>query len=348
MFYTPVMLRILGQAEHGLYSLANSVVGYLSLLGFGFGSTIIRYISKYRAERDENAIRRIYGFFLVLYGTLGVLVLVGGGALAWIAPMIFAEKLSVAELLKIRILIPVLALHTALTFPLSVFNALILSYERYFYRRVMDILATIIGPCFNLIALFLGYASVGMATAALVVQILFALPNIYYCTKTLGITPVFEALPRPLIRELIGFSGYVFLASIVDTLFWATDKVIIGMLIGSAAVSVYQVGGTFNTMAMQFSSSISGVLAPKVTGMVVREASPEQLTELFIRVGRIQFLIVGLIVFGFTAFGEEFIVMWAGENYRDSYPITILTLVPLCIPLIQNTGIQILLVFMVN
>lgn len=32
MIYTPIMLRILGQAEYGLYSLSNSIVGYLSLL----------------------------------------------------------------------------------------------------------------------------------------------------------------------------------------------------------------------------------------------------------------------------------------------------------------------------
>ena len=48
--YTPVMLRLLGQAEYGLYSLSNSVIGYLTLLSFGFGTTIVRYIAKYRAE----------------------------------------------------------------------------------------------------------------------------------------------------------------------------------------------------------------------------------------------------------------------------------------------------------
>ena len=48
--YTPVMLRILGQAEYGLYGIANSVMGYIGLLNFGIGSAILRYISKYRAE----------------------------------------------------------------------------------------------------------------------------------------------------------------------------------------------------------------------------------------------------------------------------------------------------------
>ena len=28
MIYTPIMLRILGQAEYGLYSLSNSIVGF--------------------------------------------------------------------------------------------------------------------------------------------------------------------------------------------------------------------------------------------------------------------------------------------------------------------------------
>ena len=32
MFYTPVILRLLGQSEYGLLGLAQSITGYLSLL----------------------------------------------------------------------------------------------------------------------------------------------------------------------------------------------------------------------------------------------------------------------------------------------------------------------------
>lgn len=35
VIYTPVMLRILGQSEYGLYSLASSVTAYLSLFSLG-------------------------------------------------------------------------------------------------------------------------------------------------------------------------------------------------------------------------------------------------------------------------------------------------------------------------
>lgn len=341
MFYTPVMLELLGEAEHGLYSLANSAVGYLSLLSFGFGSTIIRYLSKYRAESNKDAVRRTFGFFLILYCALAVLVMLGGWILAENAASIFERSLSAQELTKIKILLLVMALHTALTFPMSVITSVELAYERYVFRRVMDIISTIAGPAVNLIVLYMGYASVGMAVAGTVLQILFLIPNAFHCFCILGIKPTFERMPGSLIREMVGFSVYVFLGSIVDTLFWATDKVILGMLVGTVAVSVYQIGSTFNNVVMQLSTSISGVLTPKITGMVVKDAPKEALTELFIRVGRIQFLVVGLIVTGFVVFGQPFIFLWAGEAYADAYWIAILTLFPLCIPLIQNTGLSI-------
>ena len=76
--------------------------------------------------------------------------------------------------------------------------------------------------------------------------------------------------------------------------------------------------------------------------MVVKNADKHELTELFIRVGRLQFLVIGLVASGLTIFGNVFITMWAGPEYAEAYYIVLLTAIPLCIPLIQNTGIAIL------
>lgn len=342
MFYTPIMLNLLGEAEHGLYSLANSAISYLSLLSFGFGSTIIRYIAKYRAEGDHKGVERTFGFFIMLYTFLSALVMLGGWVIACNVEPIFRKGLTVAELHKVKTLILIMSFNTALSFPVSVFTSVVLAHERFVFRRIFDIFSTIASPVLNLIVLYMGYASVGLALASTALQILTLPVNIIYCYKVLRIKPRFERMPISLIREMVSFSAYVFLGSIANMLFWATDKVILGMLVGTVAVSVYQIGSTFNNIVMQLSSSISGVLTPKITGMVVKDASNEELSELFIRVGRIQFLIVALIVSGFAVFGRPFIKMWAGESYADAYWIAVLTLFPLCIPLIQNTGIGIL------
>ena len=115
------------------------------------------------------------------------------------------------------------------------------------------------------------------------------------------------------------------------------------MLVGTVSVSVYQIGSMFNNIVIQLSSSISNVLTPRITGMVMKDAPRETLTELFIKVGRIQFLVVALIVTGFAVFGQSFVLLWAGDSYADAYWIAVLTLFPLCIPLIQNTGLSIVI-----
>ena len=339
--YTPIMLHILGQAEYGLYSLANSVISYLTLLSFGFGITIIRYISKYRAEENKEAVNRTFGFFLLLYVFLGILVFVVGLVVSNNVEPIFHKGLTESEIDKVHVLIIIMSFNTALSFPNSVFSSIITSYERYVYRKLVDMISTVAAPIFNLVALYMGFASVGMSIASTILQILMLPLNVIYCFKVLNIKPKFKRIPYSLIKEMLGFSFYVFLATIVDMLFWSTDKVILGMLASSTAVAIYNVGGTFNNMVISLSTSISGVLTPKITGMIAKDVPREQLTELFVRIGRLQYFVIALIVSGFSVFGQSFIQLWAGNEYADAYWIAILTMFPLCIPLIQNTGLSI-------
>src|SRR5699024_1725394 len=59
------------------------------------------------------------------------------------------------------------------------------------------------------------------------------------------------------------------------------------------------------------------------------------------KVGRIQFTLLSLVLSGFIFFGRPFIGIWAGENYYGAYPIALILLATITIPLIQNVGIEI-------
>ncbi len=51
LIYTPIMLRLLGQSEYGLYQLVYSVVSYLSLLSFGFTASYMRFYSRAEGKK---------------------------------------------------------------------------------------------------------------------------------------------------------------------------------------------------------------------------------------------------------------------------------------------------------
>jgi len=75
--------------------------------------------------------------------------------------------------------------------------------------------------------------------------------------------------------------------------------------------------------------------------MVAETNDNEELTRLFTRIGRVQFILLSLICSGLIFFGHPFINMWAGTNYSEAYSIMLLLVIPVTIPLIQNIGIEI-------
>ncbi|MDP8217545.1 MAG: oligosaccharide flippase family protein, partial [Candidatus Theseobacter exili] len=104
LFYTPVMLRLLGQSEYGLYSLVGSIIGYLGLLNFGFGGCYIRFYSRYNAKHDEAGVARLNGMFLVVYLLISLLVVASGTVLTLNADHVLGSRLLASELDTAKIL----------------------------------------------------------------------------------------------------------------------------------------------------------------------------------------------------------------------------------------------------
>lgn len=131
---------------------------------------------------------------------------------------------------------------------------------------------------------------------------------------------------------------------IIDQINWSVDKFILGWVSGTGAVAVYGVGAGINTMFIGFSTAISSVFAPRVN-RIAAENAPDmnmQFTELMTRVGRIQFLVLMLIASGFVIFGQFFITdIYSSVEYADAYWVAMLLILPACVPLIQNIGIEI-------
>lgn len=339
--YTPIMLRLLGQAEYGLYGIAQSIMGYIGLLNFGIGGSIVRYLSKYRAEGNKEQEERVAGLFIKIYSVICCLILAAGFIFA-ANIQVYSRSLTASEVETLRLLVILMTINTSVFLPFSVFSSVVLAHERYIFSKLVGMLSGIVTPLLNLALLYCGSGSVGLVISSTILN--FATYGIYtvYAVKKLQIRPSFQKTEPGLLREILRFSSFVFLASMVDILYWSTDKLIIGWAIGSVATAVYNIGASFNTYVTSLSTAISGLLVPRLTEMVVKDAQKEQFTEIFIKVGRLQFIIISFIVSAFVAFGRQFIALWAGSDYHEAYYVALLTMIPVTIPLIQNTGLNIL------
>ena len=339
--YTPIMLRLLGQAEYGLYGIAQSIMGYIGLLNFGIGGTIVRYLSKFRSQGNKEQEARVAGLFIKIYSVICGLILLAGFLFSCNIE-ICSRSVRGQEVETLRILVLLMTINTALFLPFSVFSSVVLAHERYVFNKVVSMLSGIASPLLNLLLLFCGFGSVGLVLSSTVLN--FVTYGIYtwYAIKKLGVRPDFRKAQPGLLREILKFSTFVFLASMVDILYWSTDKLIIGWAIGAVATAVYNIGASFNTYVTGLSTAISGLLIPRLTDMAVNHVPKSQFTELFIRIGRLQFILVSFIISAFVAFGRPFIALWAGPGYEEAYYVALLTMIPVTVPLIQNTGLNIL------
>jgi len=339
--YTPIMLRLLGQSEFGLYNLVASVVSYLGLFNFGFGSAYIKYYSAYKVAKDEESIAKLNGIFMIIFGVLGAIAILCGVVLVFYTDTIFGTKLSLSELSKAKILMALMVINIAITFPCIVFNSYVTANEKFVFQRLLQIIRIITSPFLILPILIMGYGSIGMVIVTTIINFIIELVNVIYSYKKININFKYKNLDVSLVRELFIFSSYIFLNLVVNQINWNVDRFIIGRFRGTIEVATYSVAAQLNSYYLQLSTAISGVYIPRVNALVASKNGDKALSELFTRLGRIQFIMLSLILTGLIFFGKAFIMLWAGKNYAASYPIALVLIIPVTIPLIQNLGIEI-------
>ena len=342
LIYTPFLIKMLGQSEHGVYSLVSSIIGYLTVMDLGFGNAIIVYTTKYRTQKKKKEEQILHGMFNLIFKILGIIAALLGLVLYFTIDDIFGSKMSSDEIRKMKSMMLVLSFNLLLTFSFGIYNSIISAYEEFTFQKIVSILHSILTPLLSIPMLLLGYKSVSLAIIITISNIITVFLNYYYCKKKIRVSTKFNGFNHSLFKMILGYSVWIFLGVIVDKVNYSVDNVILGAVAGTIAVSIYSVATTFNTVFINISTAISSVMLPKMTQLVTEKAPKSILTNEMIKVGRLQNYIIFLAYSGFVLLGKIFIYAWVGEAFHDSYYVTLLLITPACIPLIQNTGLSIL------
>lgn len=344
LLYTPYMLRMMGQSEYGLYSLVASVIAYLTVLDLGFGNAIVRYTAKFRAEKKTEEQYEMFGMFFLLYLVIGIIAFGIGLGLYFNVGTLFGNTMTAVELGRARIMMLLLVANLAFTFPMSIWGSIIQAYEDFVFQKSLNIIRIILNTAVMICLLHFGYKAVTMVVVQTIFNVLTLVVNFIYCRRKLNIHIYFrfKHFHWGFLKEVAIYSFWIFLNAIMDRVYWSTGQFVLGAMVGTAAVAVFAIAIQLEGMYMQFSTAISSVFLPKVTAMVATNRSRKEISDLFIRTGRIQYIVLAYILSGFIIFGRQFIELWAGAGYTDAYIISLLFFIPLTVPLIQNLGITIL------
>lgn len=333
---TPFIIRMLGDSEYGLFALIGAFVGYLSILDLGLTNAIVRFVAQYRAQKDSKGLENFLAVSLIIYAVISIVILFFGILMYLNVDALFENSLTHDQMSKAKIMLLIFIFNIAITIPGGAFTGICNGYQQFVFPRVLNICKYILRTILVIAILYQGADALGIVILDSIVNVLFICVTVYYVFKKLKVKIKLHSFNIQFVKEIFSYSIWIFVFGLVYQFQWRTGQIILGATTNTVTVAIYSVGVTLGIYFLTFGNVINGLVLPKVVESVYQNNSKEILTKEMIRVSRITMIILFYILGAFLILGKEFIALWVGKTYEESWLVALLIMIAFVIPISQG------------
>jgi O-antigen/teichoic acid export membrane protein len=232
---------------------------------------------------------------------------------------------------------------TVLHMMTDAFSGCLVGHEKYAISPAIQLSRTVFKMLMWFVLLKLGMGVLAVAYVDLVISLATLLFTLAYAVFGLHEIPRLSYFDRGRFMEIVSFGAAILLQAVVNQVNNNVDNMILGAVVEEKAVitmysSALAIYGIYNSLI----SVISNFFLPKATRLIQKNATGAELTDFVIGPGRFQAILAVACILGFALFGRNFISIWIGERYMDAYWVTLLLMIPVTVPLVENTMISVL------
>lgn len=338
LLYTPWLIRELGSSDYAIYTICVSLMTYFTV-DFGIGAAITRFIAKYRANNEEYKVNGLLGIALRLYLIIDIIALVALTVMYFLLEHIYVG-LTTAELQRMRVVFLITGIMTVTCIPVMPLNGVFVAFGRVYEVKKFDLIQKMFTVGLICLSLLIGRGLYAIVLVNAAVTVCINAVKLLTIHKQEKLVPKIRTKDRQITKELLTFSAWVAIAMIADKFFFSFQPTLLGIFSDSTAISVFAVATSIEGYILLFADGLNGIFLPRVTNMVVKRNDPREITDLMIRVGRLQMLIASLFIVGIITQGKDFIPIWFGTEYRMSYYAAVIVLIPCFIHLTQSIATE--------
>ena len=279
-FFTPYLISELGKDRYGVWTLAFSLLAYMKLADMGMGQSIVRYISKYLANKEWEQLNSVISsaarlYMLVAVITLATVLLIALGVLRLM--QIPADLFRTAQWVVI-----ILGIRQTLFFITLPFVSLG-AFHRFDIINYFNVGSYVLQTVLMVVLLETGF---GLAAMALLILALDSMsffwrhkirrklfPEVHYSR---------EASSPEKTRELLGYGLYSVLIMVAWTVILQTDNIVIAGFISTEAVALYSIPAL---MVFQLRNTVKTITVPLIPAVSHYEALQDfaKVREVFAR-----------------------------------------------------------------
>ena len=342
LLFTPFLIETLGQTSYGLYTIAISLIT-LFMLDFGLGAAISKYISEYIVKKAYDQIAQLLGMIYKLYLLIDFILALVLIMLYVLLGSIFTG-LTASELEIFRTIFIIVAIFTVLSFPFLSLNGILIANESFQALKLFELFQKVMTLLLMVTFLLLNQSLLTLILIHAIIGIVVIILKVFYIKKFTKITIQFKTNNHQLIKTIFRVSIWATIIAISERLMFTLSPSILGIVSTTSMIALFGVASAIEGYLYVVANAINGFFLPKITRIYQQEHSKENMFNLFVKLGRLQLIVILLVFTGFIILGQLFINLWLGDTYQDVYYLAIILMLPSIFYFPQELGNQALMV----
>jgi O-antigen/teichoic acid export membrane protein len=338
LLLTPFIIDRLGLATYGVWSLALTLSfsgGYAALADLGVEGATVRYVAEASAEDDARAISRTVASTLALLGAVAFVL--APVAIALAHPLVVLFGVAGPRRAAAELCFALVGGGLVFELPARAFVAALEGTQRYAAIQAAELARALLQAALYVLVLLEGWGVAALGGALVASSLcLFCL---YWALAHRAI-PDLRASPlrarRSELRRIVRFGGGLFTLRLLSTIYHQMDKVIVGVVLGPAAVALYEIANKVNVAAATTSSvSVSAV----VPAAAYARRNAAVVRDMYVRGScYATALSLPVAVSGFI-FAKPLLVSWIGPQAALAAQVAQLFLALEALQSVQNVGL---------
>ena len=327
IFFVPFFLKTVGDKQYGLYSFSLSIISWIDTLIVAIGASYYKFLAREKTDYGDDGESRAIGVFFKIFGLVALSILVFGvvfDVLIYCNVIKLSEYTS-EETLQIAAIVLASVVSASLTSFLTVGKSYPYYKEKFIFVYSLAFIQIVLQTSLSILVLKLGYgvtfvAIAHFASLAVVSFLQFAFSRFKFGMRIslVSRTPEDKKYRKRLFREILQFTLFVLLITVVDVVNKNIDKVLLGFY-NADLVATYQLSLTIPSYLISFTSIITVLFTPQVNQEYSKHCSDSLIDETFRKCSKIQTILTFLIVGGFLAVGREFVLLWLDEEHLSVF-----------------------------
>lgn len=338
-FLSPYVLHRLGDDAYGLWMLMFSLTGYYGLFDFGIRSSLIRYVSQFRATNDTEQLSRVINTSFVAYSCVGLALMIPTIIASFYVDRIFHIPQGFEH--DAQLLFLILGIAFALNFPLGISGGVLEGLQSFYILNWSNIISTLVRAVLTIAALHYGLGLVTLTLIAVILPLSAGAIRSVIAQRIIQIKYGWRYVSRQSFREVAHYGSVTFMILIAARLRFKTDAVIIGSFLSAAAITYFSIAGRLVEYSTEVVNSLAQIFTP-MSSEFHSTGDHEALRRVFVMGNRACALTMFPICAALVILGKSVITVWVGARYVSSYNVLLILLIPSTIYYAQATSTRIL------